>query len=191
MSDSSSGSIPKPQSIEEVIDLIKRISDPAYSRSSTASRFTAKATEVIHELQKSDSAWDLADRLLKNDDQNVRFFGALTLTVKINTDWRKLSESTESEKDAILRGLLNALVQAVDRNESRLVTQKLCSSLVKFLSWPIYDWTQIVPLIAQSFHRGASMGIDGLKTNQIICLFWVVNDLAEQLSTKYMSQSEQ
>ena len=43
--------------------------------------------ETLQRLQRSPEGWQIADALLGSDDDKVRFFGALTFTVKINQDW--------------------------------------------------------------------------------------------------------
>lgn len=43
--------------------------------------------ETLQRLQKSPEGWQMADALLGCNDDKVRFFGALTFTVKINQDW--------------------------------------------------------------------------------------------------------
>ena len=43
--------------------------------------------EILQKLQRSSTGWQMADGLLQSQDANVRFFGALTLTIKINKDW--------------------------------------------------------------------------------------------------------
>jgi len=45
-----------------------------------------KIQETLQRLQRSPEGWELAVNLLKNKDEQVRFFGALTFTVKLNTD---------------------------------------------------------------------------------------------------------
>ncbi len=58
------------------------------------SLFTSKSPQRIDELQKEiqrlqrePSGWHLGLELLKSSNSQVRFYGALTLTVKIRTDW--------------------------------------------------------------------------------------------------------
>ena len=41
---------------------------------------------MLQRLQRSPQAWILARELLARPDEKVRFFGALTLIVKLNTD---------------------------------------------------------------------------------------------------------
>ena len=43
--------------------------------------------QEIQKLQKQPLAWQTALDLLSDANPNVRFYGALTLTIKINTDW--------------------------------------------------------------------------------------------------------
>ena len=41
----------------------------------------------VQNLQREFSGWRLGVDLLSNEDPLVRFYGALTLTIKINADW--------------------------------------------------------------------------------------------------------
>ena len=47
----------------------------------------------ISKLQREHSGWRLGLDLLHNEDNNLRFYGALTLTIKINNDWFVISPS--------------------------------------------------------------------------------------------------
>lgn len=49
----------------------------------------------LQQLQRSDQGWQLADTLLQSQDEKVRFFGALTFTIKINSDWSVSSPATD------------------------------------------------------------------------------------------------
>jgi len=42
---------------------------------------------ILQKLQRSQEGWQFADALLQSLDDKVRFFGALTFTIKINHDW--------------------------------------------------------------------------------------------------------
>lgn len=41
----------------------------------------------IQKLQREKGAWQLGLDLLNHEEAIVRFYGALTLTIKINADW--------------------------------------------------------------------------------------------------------
>lgn len=43
--------------------------------------------QVLQRMQRSSQGWQLADLLLQSVDNKVRFFGALTFTIKIKLDW--------------------------------------------------------------------------------------------------------
>jgi len=46
----------------------------------------ARTQETLQKLQRSPEGWQLANSLLANENEQVRFFGALTFIVKLNTD---------------------------------------------------------------------------------------------------------
>ena len=47
----------------------------------------SKIQDILQNLQRSQEGWQFADALLQSLDDKVRFFGALTFTIKINHDW--------------------------------------------------------------------------------------------------------
>jgi hypothetical protein len=71
---------PPPQSVDEVAQLVKRLYQPGNAQVIT------QIQEQLQTLQRSNDGWQLADALLGYDDLNIRFFGALTFTVKLNND---------------------------------------------------------------------------------------------------------
>ncbi|KAK7206326.1 armadillo-type protein [Myxozyma melibiosi] len=100
----------------------------------------------LQSLQRSPAAWDLANLMLSSPDQNVRFFGALTYTVKINNDWHSIPTTSVHQ---LLSQLLNWII--LHRSGPRFITQKLIATLVlaliKFPSdastiwpYPIHDF---------------------------------------------------
>jgi hypothetical protein len=42
--------------------------------------------DVLQQIQKSGQGWQVARSLLSSSDQQVKFFGALTVIVRLNTD---------------------------------------------------------------------------------------------------------
>lgn len=69
-----------PLSFVEIEGLVKAFYDPGNAKKITQTEATLRV------LQRSPQGWEIADALLKSDDEQVRFFGALTLTVKLNAD---------------------------------------------------------------------------------------------------------
>ena len=69
-----------PQSIEEVEQLVKRLYQPG------PPHLIASINDQLQQLQRSEYGWKLADELMGSEDQSVRFFAALTFTVKLNNE---------------------------------------------------------------------------------------------------------
>jgi hypothetical protein len=46
----------------------------------------AKTQETLQKLQRSPQGWQLANSLASHENEQVRFFAALTFIVKLNTD---------------------------------------------------------------------------------------------------------
>jgi hypothetical protein len=51
-----------------------------------ASGRVAKTQETLQKLQRSPDGWQLANSLATHENEQVRFFAALTFIVKLNTD---------------------------------------------------------------------------------------------------------
>jgi hypothetical protein len=69
-----------PLRFEEIEGLVKSLYDPGNAKKISQNEATLRI------LQRSPQGWEIADALLKSNDEQVRFFGALTLTVKLNAD---------------------------------------------------------------------------------------------------------
>lgn len=69
-----------PMSFAEIEGLVKSLYDPGHAKK------IAENEATLRVLQRSPQGWEIADALLKSEDEQVRFFGALTLTVKLNAD---------------------------------------------------------------------------------------------------------
>ncbi|KAI9882710.1 MAG: hypothetical protein M1823_005545 [Watsoniomyces obsoletus] len=101
----------------------------------------SKIQETLQSMQRSPEGWQMADRLLQSEDKQARFFGALTFTVKLNTDWETLDDEGRQE---VLQRLLDHFVRLTFEDDAPLVLKKLCSALVMFfLRFPLV-WSQCV-----------------------------------------------
>lgn len=72
--------LPAPQSVADVEHLVKTLYKPG------AGSVIVAINDQLQKLQLSEDGWKLADALMASDDPNVRFFAALTFTVKLNND---------------------------------------------------------------------------------------------------------
>ncbi|KAI9826906.1 MAG: hypothetical protein M1832_005845 [Thelocarpon impressellum] len=99
--------------------------------------------EALQKLQRSSDGWQLADVLLSSDDEKVRFFGALTFTVKLNSDWEALD-------DAASKALLHSFHETLSLNVVDAV------ALLKFV------------LASEMANQGAQLGLckEGMKCLQ-------------------------
>ncbi|KAL9091911.1 MAG: hypothetical protein Q9165_004663 [Trypethelium subeluteriae] len=138
--------IPMLQSVHDVEQLIKLFYQPRHTPSQVAG-----IQENLQTLQKSNDGWQLADTLLHSDDQNVRFFGALTYTVKINQT--TMFEQTDADK--LIKKLLGWIKRQYLLNEGPLVMKKLCSTLAVLFLRREVTWNSI---LAHLMHALSSQG---------------------------------
>ncbi|KAF2823707.1 hypothetical protein CC86DRAFT_58908 [Ophiobolus disseminans] len=128
-----------PLSFEDIERLVKSLYDPGHAKKISQNEATLRV------LQRSPQGWEIADALLKSNDEQVRFFGALTLTVKLNADSNEL---TEEHSNQLLTTLINHLVS---RPSSSIATRKVSSTLAQYFTKPISAWTQCIRSLAVSF----------------------------------------
>ncbi|KZF19191.1 ARM repeat-containing protein [Xylona heveae TC161] len=173
-----------PTSMLEVEELVKRLYLPG------SPALIVQIQETLQKLQRSPEGWILADKLLESNDEKVRFFGALTFTVKLNADWDSLSEH---DVQPLLARLISWLVRLVSRNESALVVRKLCSTLVAFFLRPSVSWTRCLRHLVCSISAGDAILEDALdqypptpellqrlSLQQIVAILWFSSTLAEE-----------
>lgn len=68
----------------DIEQLIKELNDP---KNQSLPETIDEIQKQIQRRQREPSAWQLGLDLLSNDEAVMRFYGALTLTIKINADW--------------------------------------------------------------------------------------------------------
>ncbi|KAF5242995.1 hypothetical protein FANTH_8400 [Fusarium anthophilum] len=89
----------------------------------------AQTQATLSRLQGTPEAWGLARILLEKPDQQVKFFGALTIVIKLNNESSSLSPEDASE---LLLLLINHYLDTLRRRSSPLVARKLASALATF-----------------------------------------------------------
>ncbi|KAG4442578.1 hypothetical protein IFR05_001908 [Cadophora sp. M221] len=181
-----------PTSLGEVEALITQLYSPG------APEKVASIQETLQRLQRSPEGWQLATSLLGHGDEQVRFFAALTFTVKLNTDAKSLSEE---DAQALLQTLIGWLIRCLNGSESALVVRKLCSTLVAYFLQFSSSWENCVkhlmlclctnealPYVAlENSQDTASMveNISGSKTSnsvpKAVALFWFAATLVEEV----------
>lgn len=98
--------------------------------------------------------------MLQSQDAQVRFFGALTFTIKINTDWDTLSAEDAA---ALLGRLLNWLLQLVQGPDSSFVIRKLCSALVAYFLRPSTTWDKCLRHLLCCFTASRVVGTEEIS----------------------------
>ena len=96
----------------------------------------------IQHLQREKSAWQLGLSFLQHNDALIRFYGALTLTIKINADWDHDNLGADDDlSNSLLVALIGSYVRLTLAGDANFVLQKLCSTLSALqqrlgFSWP-------------------------------------------------------
>ncbi|KAL9579114.1 MAG: hypothetical protein Q9203_006837 [Teloschistes exilis] len=119
----------------------------------------------------------LADVWLHSDDMNVRFFGALTFTIKINSDWDSLKEG---DTGPVLTRLLQWLALRIDAGESALVTKKICSALVAYFFRPSVAWDRCLLHVICCLSEGGAVSYDQLTTTSNKDSTLIISSLEKQ-----------
>ncbi|KAF2474327.1 ARM repeat-containing protein [Lindgomyces ingoldianus] len=179
------GSVPPPQafplSFEEIEGLVKTLYDPGHAKR------VSEIEATLRVLQRSPQGWDIGDALLHSSDENVRFFGALTFTIKLNADSTGLNEEASQQ---LLSKLIHHLVSHAKLS---IATRKLCSTLAQYFCKPISVWTMSIRSLAVSFAQQQPVLDDALgnqpstwdilpalSDDQLLCLLEFGMDLADE-----------
>ena len=112
---------------------------------------------LLTKYQRSHQGWHFADQLLKSQDDKVRFFGALTFTIKINTDWSTLSPEEAAE---VRQRLLTWLVRVVQSSDGPVVIKKLCTALVAHYLKSSTLWDRCLRRLLCCFAAGRVIGVE-------------------------------
>ncbi|SLM38968.1 Importin-beta, N-terminal domain [Lasallia pustulata] len=134
-------------SIEEVGKLVQRLYSPGTPRE------IGLVQDTLQKLQRSQDGWQIADALLQSPNDKVRFFGALTFTIKINQDWA-----------------------SVDAASAILLLQRLLSWLVRLVAKGdavAYDVLDHYPTTNEM--------IAGMSRSQLLTTIWLITTLVEEV----------
>ncbi|TVY44332.1 Importin beta-like protein [Lachnellula occidentalis] len=175
-----------PASLEEVVSLIIQLYQPG------APETIAKSQETLQRLQRSPQGWQVANSLCTSKNENVRFFAALTFTVKLNTDAQSLGDE---DVRALLQTLVGWLVRCVENAEGPLVMRKLCSTLVSYFLQFSMSWKRCVKHLMYCLCTKRAVPYDDalsespdiavlaaeLSNETAIAIFWFASSLVEEV----------
>ncbi|KAL2270454.1 hypothetical protein VTJ83DRAFT_2638 [Remersonia thermophila] len=115
--------LPLPTSLAEVEALIRALYQP------NPPETIARIQEVLQRLQRSPEGWQLAQSLIAHREDNIRFYAALTLIIKLNRDSAGLSDDDAS---SLLENIIGWTIQALADGAGNFVVKKLCTALVTY-----------------------------------------------------------
>ncbi|KAL9128116.1 MAG: hypothetical protein Q9217_003137 [Psora testacea] len=155
-----------------------------------STRDISRTQDSLHRLQRSQYGWAYANAFLQSSNEVVRFFGALTFTIKFNQDWDTLHEENASET---YERVVYWFVRCIEGKDSAVVIRKLCSALVAYYLRPSVRWDRIVMRITERLAKAstdsgnepaAEIGpiLCGLNDAQLRSMLWFVETLVHELA---------
>ncbi|KAG9856371.1 ARM repeat-containing protein, partial [Aureobasidium melanogenum] len=141
---------------DQAIELVRRLNDPRYAADAS------QISRQLQDIQLSDQGWAAADAMLDHADTNIKFYGALTLQIKLNKDRSTLNEYAATELRSRL--ILWFIRLALGDMPPKLIIDKLCSTMATYFIQSPVSWTQTVRQIICSLHAGDVVPHDMLGT---------------------------
>ncbi|KAG9662253.1 ARM repeat-containing protein, partial [Aureobasidium melanogenum] len=141
---------------DQAIELVRRLNDPRYAADAS------QISRQLQDIQLSDQGWAAADAMLDHADTNIKFYGALTLQIKLNKDRSTLNEYAATQLRSRL--ILWFIRLALGDMPPKLIIDKLCSTMATYFIQSPVSWTQTVRQIICSLHAGDVVPHDMLGT---------------------------
>ncbi|KAF4450596.1 hypothetical protein F53441_6257 [Fusarium austroafricanum] len=174
-------------SIPEVESLILSLYQPNISP-----EFIAQTQASLSQLQGSPEAWDLAGHLLGRPAQEVKFFGALTIVIKLNNESSSLSPDNAAE---LLLLLIGHYLETLRSGSSPLVVRKLASALATFFLNFHQVWRRFVHHLVLCLISGqpcppsalddapdAPSLIERMEPSQSQAALWVLTNILDEVA---------
>ncbi|TWU74744.1 hypothetical protein ED733_005644 [Metarhizium rileyi] len=172
-------------SIERVEYLISSLYEPGQPNVIT------EAQALLANFQSSPQAWILAHELLGRSNEKGKFFGALTVIVKLNRESSSLSEDNARE---LLQHLIGWYRDSFEDDSGFLVPRKLSSALATFFLhfhqlWPGFVRHITMCLISRQYHDPRSVQtsadidslLDMLDPKRLKAVLWVVTSIMDDV----------
>ncbi|RYC56842.1 hypothetical protein CHU98_g9366 [Xylaria longipes] len=187
-----------PTTLPEVEHLINELYKP------NPPEAISQIQETLQRLQKSPQGWQLAQSLLARPGDIIKFFGALTIIVKLNTE--RLSDD---DALSVLQNLITWLVHSLSNESGPMVIRKLCSALVAYYIHYSHTWPKCIRHLIHSLDRNAALPIEQvegslpleqvireLDAQKFLAASWFATALADETAkvdtkaTKYLGLHE-
>ncbi|KAL2132662.1 hypothetical protein VTI74DRAFT_3532 [Chaetomium olivicolor] len=183
--------LPLPTSLAEVEALIRALYQP------NSPETISKIQEVLHRLQRSPEGWQLAQSLIAHREDNIRFYAALTLIIKLNRDSSGLSED---DAKGLLESIIGWVIQSLADGAGAFVTKKLCTALATYFMnfshiWPscirhfVYclDLGRGAPPEALDDALGTEILVSKLDRQKLRVAIWFATSFVEEVGKTDMN----
>ncbi|KAJ4195299.1 member of the karyopherin-beta [Fusarium falciforme] len=177
---------PLPTSIPEVEALILSLYQP------NPPETIARTQATLSRLQGSPQAWGIARDLLGRSDEKVKFFGALTIIIKLNNESSSLTSDDAVE---LLLVLIGWYLDSLRNGTGPLVIRKLASALATFFLHFHRVWRRFThhlclclassqPLRPDALDDApeSSALIESLDSAQTQAALWVLSNVLEDIA---------
>ncbi|KAK1979492.1 armadillo-type protein [Colletotrichum cereale] len=185
---------PLPSTIQEAEAMVLALYQPASPET------IARIQDTLHRMQRAPSGWWIARDLLGHADDKVKFFGALTLIVKLNTESSSLSSDDASE---LRQNLVGWFVTSLDDGSGAMVIRKLSSALVTFFLCFPAQWEFCIRHLCCSLSEGTALPqerVDGsinishvletLHSRKLQAALWFSGSLVDEAAKVEMNSAK-
>ncbi|KAH7140540.1 armadillo-type protein [Dactylonectria macrodidyma] len=151
----------------------------------------SRTQTTLSQLQSSPQAWLMARELLSCQDDKVKFFGALTIIIKLNNESSSLSKDDANE---LLIGLIGWYLDSLCQGTTQLVVRKLSSALATFFLHFHQLWRPFISHLCLCLLSGRPCGTDNLDEApdsltiinrltpaQVRAALWVLSNVLEDI----------
>ena len=146
--------------------------------------------DALQSIQRSELGWAYANAFLTSPVEIVRYFGALTFTLKFNDNSNIVHEEHVAE---VYEKVVDSFVQLVEANDSAKVIRKLCSALVAYYLRPSVTWDRIVMRLIRRLTKVSSKvvsttiedlstSVERLNDTTLRSMLWFVEALIHDLA---------
>lgn len=159
----------------------------------------ARTQDALQRLQRSQLGWQFAHGMLERPDDQVKFFGALTIIIKLNTESSALAEDDARQ---LLQSLIGFLVRSLADGSGALVIRKLASALVTFFIHFPHLWPDCVHHLLYCFDAGRAVPRDeaknaptsallaGLDETRLMAAIWFITVFVEEIAKTEMKSQK-
>lgn len=137
--------------------------------------------------------------MLERDNDQVKFFGALTIIIKLNTESSSLAEDDAKQ---LLQSLIDWFVRSLSDGSMALVIRKLASALVTFFVHFSHLWPNCVHHLLYCLDIGHAVPrdesknappsdlISSLSESSFLAAIWFITALVEDVARLDMKSAK-